>query len=167
MFNVSKSKSGKRVTFHNKTITILDDEPDCILAECNLKTLHGIFNDPFPEKLMITVQEEKGFGTYLFHELTLSSTDGKKLDADFTCLMPNKFWEGHWGLATYLKAISNQIVKSDRFKVKDIKLDDDWKQLTVSCCLSPDPDKTLDKMILDAGHEIKKFIKDAESVLKG
>ena len=44
---------------------------------------------------------------------------------------PNKYWEGEFGLATFITAINEQVGHHDNWKVTQIELDDDWKGITL------------------------------------
>jgi hypothetical protein len=45
----------------------------------------------------------------------------------FRCHTPNKYWEGQFGLATFLAAVRDQAGHHDNRKVTDVELEDDWK----------------------------------------
>lgn len=86
-----------------KEVEILDGGGEYILAQCDLGDLSGE-SGAFPEGLQLEVHSEDGFGTYFFHELLLSHhPDGTALE--FRCHTPNKYWEGRFGLATFIAAV--------------------------------------------------------------
>jgi len=85
---------------------------------------------PIPTNLHIQIRSEDGFGTFFFHELLLlHDPDGIRLA--FSSYTPNKYWEGQYGLATFLAAIRDQVEHHDNWNVTDIELEDDWKNITL------------------------------------
>ena len=75
-----------------------------------------------PEGLTLQVRSEDGFGTYLFHDLNMSAAvDG--VDLAFRCHTPNKYWEGQYGLATFLAAVRDQAPHFHNWTVSQIELD--------------------------------------------
>src|SRR5271157_288546 len=118
------------VLISGKEVEILDAGEDYILAECSLSDLAAEESQPMPKGLAIEINSEDGFGTYFFHEVRVSEApDG--VSVAFRCHTPNKYWEGQFGLATFIAAIRDQVVYHDNWKVTDIELDDDWKGITL------------------------------------
>src|SRR5277367_2930951 len=104
------------VLVSGKEIEILDVDEDHISAECKLTELTGEQAQPFPIRLDLQIQSENGFGTYFFHEVHLSEVpDGVALS--FHCHTPNKYWEGQYGLATYLAAIREEVGHRENWNV--------------------------------------------------
>ncbi|AFM13966.1 hypothetical protein [Turneriella parva] len=85
----------------------------------------------FPENCSCDFHDESGFDTYLFHELNISRGLAEELRFEFICQYPNKYWEGKWGLSTYLSTFADQVGFSPRFELGELDLEDDWKKLTV------------------------------------
>ncbi|QHN04778.1 restriction endonuclease [Granulicella sp. WH15] len=148
----------------DKEVEILDAGGEHILAECSLEDLTGEQAQPFPDELELEIRSENGFGTYLFHEAHLSATlDGVALS--FHCHTPNKYWEGQYGLATYLAAIRDELSYRENWEVVQIELEDDWKSITVERTLAlGDP---LGASILAAAGDLKGVLHAAEVSLSG
>jgi Restriction endonuclease len=147
-----------------KEVEILDADDDHVSAECKLADLAGEQAQPFPNRLDVQIQSENGFGTYFFHEAHLSDApDGVALS--FRCHTPNKYWEGQYGLATYLGAIRDEVGHRDNWKVVEIELEDDWKGITLERILAfGDP---LEASILAAAKDLKGVLHAAEVALSG
>lgn len=152
------------VLISGKEIEILDASDDFVLAECSLADLEGIAVQSFPEKLQIEVRSENGFGTFFFHELHISK-DSDGIALDFQCHTPNKYWEGRFGLATFIAFIEKQIRYFDNFKVLNIELDDDWKGITIRRHI--DAGDPISDSIIHASDELKQIVKTAEIALAG
>lgn len=152
------------VLVNGKEIEILDYSDDYILAESNLKELEYTKTSNFPDKLIIKVHKPDGFGTCLFHELDISK-DGEGINLEFICHTPNKYWEGRWGLATFLDAIIQQTKYADAIGVADVELENDWKRLTLQ--ISYGPSLHLKGCIDDASAQINNLIKEAKVSLSG
>jgi hypothetical protein len=102
MIAVKKSRGGSKVTVNGKKIDIRDEYPERVIAECSLNTLRGVSVESFPDGLQIEVNDENGFGTFLFNEALLSSLYDEGLRLFFTCNMSNQDWDGYRGLAMSL-----------------------------------------------------------------
>lgn len=152
------------VLANGKELEILDYSHDYILAESNLTELKDIITSKFPDKLIVEVHSPDGFGTYLFHELQISK-NGHGISLEFICHTPNKYWEGRWGLATFLDAIRKQANYIDTIEVTDIELEDDWKRLTLK--VTYEPSLQLEDCICNAAAQINSLIKEAEVSLSG
>ncbi len=152
------------VQISGREADVLDVTEDYVLAECNLDNLVAETSSGFPKRLQLQIQSEDGFGTYFFHELVLShQNDGVNLD--FVCHTPNKYWEGRFGLATFLSAIRDQVPHSNNFEVTQIELDDDWKGITLRRFLGEgDP---LHASILSAANDLGQILRTAEIALSG
>ena len=107
---------------------ILDAGDDYILAQCDLADLANEAAQVLPDDLTIQIHSQDGFGTFLFHELELTASQSG-LALSFKCLTPNKYWEGQFGLATFLAAIRDQAMHHDNWKITYIELEDDWKSI--------------------------------------
>lgn len=118
----------------------------------------------FPDNLDIHSQSEDGFGTYLFHDLEICKDKGE-VCVDFVCRQPNKYWEGKYGLATFLVAIKEIVSDTPGVSTYNIEIDDDWKELQLR--FKADKGFILNKFIKEASDKINKIIKQAELVLSG
>jgi hypothetical protein len=112
------------------------DDSGRIIAECDQSGLATASLDDFPHALVLRVHSEDGFGTFLFHEVVIYSDSGKVI-GEYICHQPSKYWEGRWGLATFLNAVKNQISFFPLVSVGEVELDDDWKRLTLRIKLDP------------------------------
>lgn len=71
-----------------------------------------------------------GFVTNLFYEFEISKDlNSNVIILRFLCREPNKFWEGKWGLSTFLGTLHSLIIEGQELKVSDFDIDDDWKTL--------------------------------------
>jgi hypothetical protein len=104
------------------------------------------------------------FGTLLFHEAEIYRAEGGKLVAEFICHQPNKYWEGTWGLSTFLGAIRNQLQFHLEVTLGEIELEDDWKRLTLLVPLSEGPAA---ESLHCAVQPLKNMMHDAEIALGG
>lgn len=110
VFAVHASDDDPAAFLGDTALDVLDiTEDDHVIAECDYAALALASLDSFPDALCIKVHSSDGFGTFLFHEADILRDDTNELIADFICIQPNKYWEGTWGVATFLKAISNQV----------------------------------------------------------
>ncbi len=155
----------------NKVILIGGDEIDLLdyydghaVVELDIDALTDETTAGFPHDLLIQIHSERGFGTYLFHELHISKVKAG-VALDFICHQPNKYWDGRWGLATFLDAVQKQVEHHSRFSIQDVDLEDDWKRLLVRQTLANTVN--FGEAIGDAVFEIRKVIKEAEVSLAG
>jgi len=164
MIEIQSDKGEFTVLISGKSFAITDAGEDFMLVECDLADLADEPAQRFPDKLALEVRSDDGFGTYLFHELGLTSdNDGVKLA--FRCHTPNKYWEGQFGLATFLAAIRDQAIHHDNWEVTQIELEDDWKGITLERIIAfHDP---LQTSILAAAADLKALIHVAEVALSG
>ncbi len=164
MIEIQRDKDEVSVLISGKRVVILDAGDDYVLAECDLADLGAEAAQPFPVGLSLQIHSEDGFGTYLFHELYLSwGSDGVELA--FCCHTPNKYWEGQFGLATFLAAIRDQVSQHDNWTVSQIELEDDWKGITLSRIVAiGDP---LRVSVLAAAADLQILIHVAEVALSG
>lgn len=123
------------IHWNDTDLEIEDILNDTILVEASLLQVGDAPVDELVEDITIHIFSETGFGTYLFYEVTLTRVDEGPL-ATFVCHQPNKYWEGKWGLATFLQAIIDVLPASERFNLEDKELEDDWKRLEVSTVLA-------------------------------
>jgi hypothetical protein len=80
-----------------------------VIAECDQEAMVAASLDDFPPSLVVRVHSSDGFGTFLFHEVEIYSANDTEVMCEYICHQPNKYWEGTWGLATFLDAIRNQL----------------------------------------------------------
>ena len=134
------------------------------IAECDQAALAEASFEAFPDAFTLQVHSTDGFGTFLFQEAEIYRNDSGELIAEYNCHQPNKYWEGSWGLATFLGAIRDQLPFFPDVTLGDIELEDDWKRLTLQIRLSDGPAA----QALQASADIlKKIIREAEIALGG
>jgi hypothetical protein len=152
------------VEIDGRQIEILDGGDGYILAQCDLNDLSNEQSGSIPAELQLEIRSEDGFGTYFFHELVLADhPDGTALA--FRCHTPNKYWEGRFGLATFITAIRDQARYLENWEVTQIEIEDDWKGITLQRVVARgDP---LPPSILSAAHELGALLKNAEVALSG
>src|SRR5260370_4503708 len=159
MFEVRENNGELAVFVSGKELEILDAGNEYILAECSLDDLIAESVEPLPPDLQIQIRSENGFGTDFFEELILShDTDGVSLA--FRWHMPNKYWEGQYGLATLLATIRDQIEHHDNWRVRAIELEDDWKGLTLERIIAIG--YPLHKSIQSAATDLNSVVHSAE-----
>ncbi|MDX6530512.1 MAG: hypothetical protein QOH41_2802 [Blastocatellia bacterium] len=146
-------------------LEVIDDIGDGhVIAECDQAALANASLEAFPAALTLQVQSTDGFGTFLFHEAEIYRNDSGDLMAEHICHQPNKYWEGTWGLATFLGAIRDQLPFFADVTLGNIELEDDWKRLTLQIPLADGPAAE----VLQASADIlKKIIREAEIALGG
>jgi len=152
------------VLISGKEVEILDAGEDYILVECSLSDLAAEQSQLMPKGLVIEIHSEDGFGTYFFYEVHVSEApDG--VSVAFRCHTPNKYWEGQFGLATFIAAIREQAVHHDNWKVTHNELDDDWKGITLERSVAlGDP---IEASIRAAASDLKLLLHSAEIALSG
>jgi hypothetical protein len=164
MIEVRSEKNVLAVLISGKEIEIIDTDGEGIIAECSLSDLVGEEVKPFPSGLNLQIHSEDGFGTFLFHELNLS-TASDVMALNFYSHTPNKYWEGQYGLATYLAAVRDEVCHHDNWEVVQIELEDDWKGMALERIVEfGDP---LDATIHAAATDLKGILHAAEVALSG
>lgn len=164
MIEVHRENEDVTVLIGGKDTEILDAGDDYVLAQCDLADLANEAAHALPGGLTIQIHSEDGFGTFLFHELDLTA-DQNGLALSFRCHTPNKYWEGQFGLATFLAAIRDQVAHHDNWKITQIELDDDWKGITLERVIAlSDP---LVGSIDVAAKDLKVLLHVAEVALSG
>jgi len=164
MIEVRQENGELAVLISGKEAEILDTGEEYILAKCDFSDLAAEQSQPLPEGVVLEIHSDDGFGTYFFHEVHLSgASDG--VAVAFRCHTPNKYWEGHFGLATFIAAIRDQAVHHDNWKVVDTELEDDWKGITLERVVAfGDP---LEASIGTAASDLGLLLRSAEVALSG
>lgn len=137
-----------------------------LISEIELKslTLINLSIAYYPMNLTIDINNETGFDTYLFRKLSISKSNDF-MNFDFECRQPNIYWEGTWGLSTFLASLSDSIKTDGNAKVKLMYLDDDWKELTIR--FTVDKDFKFKEKIDGFSKILKRLIKETELTLSG
>jgi len=152
------------VTISGKDMEILDLSDDYVMVQCELEDLADEPANKFPEKLTLEINSSDGFDTNFFYELFISREDSR-VALDFQFNMPNKFWEGQFGLATFINAIRDQATHFDNLQVKEFEVDDDWKSITLRHLV--EEGELLHKSIISVANDLKLLLHTAEVALKG
>ena len=105
-----------------------------------------------------------GFGTFLFHEAEVFRGDTGELMADYICIQPNKYWEGTWGLGTFLNAIKDQVPYFPDVSLTEIDVEDDWKRLILRLNIRRD---STAQALNEAADVFKRMIHETEVALAG
>jgi len=164
MIKVFTDEEEASVEVAGKVVEILEAADDYILAECGLADLAGETATAFPDDLRLQVHSEDGFGTYFFHTLHLSH-DPLGVAMAFECHTPNKYWEGRFGLATFVTAIKDQARHFENWKVTHVETEDDWKAITLERVATSGD--SLHGSILQAARELRDILHAAEVALSG
>lgn len=143
---------------------ILDAAEDYVLAECELEDLADDSADNWPDELVLKVHSRDGFGTYFFHDLDIVASDDS-VALDFICHTPNKYWEGHYGLAAFIQALTDQVTFFENLAVTHTELEDAWKGIRIRRVLGPgDP---IVPSIENAADSLSALIRQSEIALGG
>lgn len=152
------------VTISGKAIDIEDAGEDYVFAECSIEDLKNEVAGDWPEELTLHIHSENGFGTYFFYELHVGSDKGNVI-LDFVCHTPNKYWEGHYGLAAFIHALLNQVEYADNLEVIHFETEDDWKAITLRRILAKgDP---IIPSVQTTADSISSLMRHAEIALGG
>ena len=165
MFVLDNSTDCPRAFAGDTELEIIDvDECGRVTAECDYVALSAASFEAFPGSFSVRVHSSDGFGTLLFHEAEIFKEDSGAIVADYICHHPNKYWEGTWGLSTFLVAIKDQVPFCGEVSLTDIEVDDDFKQLTLRIGL----EQVRAVEALNGGADkLKYLIREAEIALGG
>lgn len=145
-------------------LDVIDTEGEKVSAECEFAALATATLSDFPAELQVRVQSSDGFGTFLFYEMETYKSDDGRLVSCYISHQPNKYWEGKWGLATFLRAISEQVAFFPSVTVREMELEDDWKRLAI---VIPLDEGAAMECIQASTRTIKTIMNDAEVALGG
>ena len=155
-------KSKKYVTVTGIEISLPKSEEDFVWVEYDFEDLRKVNVQSFPRQVVMAVNSDDGFGTDLFHEIEVYG--GKEgVFIEFRCNFYNKFWEGFFGLTTYIKSIYDQIMSQNDFKVVDLDTSDVFKELNIDRHVKADG--SVYDAVLDTAANLKELIKEAEASL--
>lgn len=150
----------------NKDFIVEEFDEESILLEpqfIEVQDLNYTVTD-FPKELLIEISHDTGFDTYLFNELHISK-NGNGIQLTFSCLQPNKYWEGTWGLSTFLATLHDIVTEYGGIEVEGFDIETDWKELELS--FTVDQDFILREKTEEYSKILKSLIKDAEQKLSG
>ena len=165
VFVLDQSDDGPTAFLGDTELEVIDiGEDEHLVAECDYAALSLASLDAFPDALCIKVHSPDGFGTFLFHEAEIFKGEGGELVADYMCIQPNKYWEGTWGLATFLEAIRDQIPFFPDVRLREIEVDDDWKRLTLQLVLRQG---SAVEAVRTGADILKRMVREAEIALGG
>lgn len=132
MIEIIETEDDCSVLINGEELEILNADDDFVSATCDACDLEDVPSGSFPEKLTLEVHDEDNFGTQLFEEVTISVDNGV-IVLDFGFNIYNKYWEGLYGLSTFVEAVHEQVMKANNFQVLDIETEDAWKRMTLRC----------------------------------
>ncbi len=155
------------LTYNDKVYDLEEVEPHLML-EIDIQELMTMTFSPvsFLNDLIIQTHSPDGFGTFLFHELEFYKTEDK-IEIVFGCRQPNKYWEGQYGLTTFLVALADVVKDSIHFNFdpESLEIDDDWKNLEVTIQL--EDEFQFGEIITKYSTILKDLIKQTERILSG
>lgn len=164
MIIVNEDKDSVSVMIDGQEIEILDASDNQVLAQCDLSDIENESTSNFPAQLVIEIHSEDGFGTFFFYELSISHKDDS-VALDFRCHTPNKYWEGRFGLSTFIEAINRQILFQKEFSVIEKETEDDWKGITLRKLIVKET--LIGNAIDSSAIELKSILKSTEIALAG
>lgn len=164
MIEITQNGEVVTILLSGKPLDIIDMGDDFTIAACNFDDLPDEAVQKLPKGLVINIHHETGFGTFFFYELDISN-GSQGLALIFRCHTPNKYWEGKFGLATFIKAISDQVSFFDNLKVTQIETEDDWKGITLERIISEGD--SLRNSILSTASDLRALIHSTEVALSG
>lgn len=165
--NMNINRETGELLYKGKTYE-LDDIGTPAVLEIDIHELMTLefSTEDFIDDLLIQTHSSDGFGTYLFHQLEFYKTENK-IEIVFLCRQPNKYWEGQYGLTTFLVALADVVKDSMDFNYdpESLEIDDDWKNLEVSIQL--DGKFNFGEIISKYSSILKDLIKRTELILSG
>lgn len=162
MIRIIESEDERRLIINEKDIEIMDADDDFALATCDLDDLDEVSSGSVPAKLLLEVHNNDCFGTRLFYQVIIFADD-EVTALDFRCLILNKYWEGFYGLGTFIDEIHEQARNSNIFEVVDIKTEGDYKGITLRRHVPSE--KLLLAAISETASELKVLEEAAEVAL--
>ena len=137
-----------------------------ISIEPELRQLQGTnFNlKNFPDKLHFEVNDSEGFGTFFFYDLEFGKSK-EDLYFLFRSSQPNKYWEGKWGLSTFLGALNDVIKDSIEGEVHHLSVEDDYKEIEVK--FKCENDFEFSNQLTKYVALLNEYIKNTERLLSG
>ncbi|MCZ2130601.1 MAG: restriction endonuclease [Bacteroidia bacterium] len=153
---------------YNDKVYELDDIDPTPMLNIDIQELMTMTFSPenFIDDLIIQTHSPDGFGTYLFHELEFYKSDNK-IEIVFLCRQPNKYWEGQYGLSTFLVALADVVKDSIHFNFNpdSLEIDDDWKNLEVF--IQIEKEFQFGDIITQYSNILKDLINQTERILSG
>lgn len=166
MIVLEYKKNIPSVKIDGKIVEILNYDEDYVYCHIDITDIKNEFISPslLPNKLILEIYSENGFNTYMFHQLVISKI-GKNLCFEFASNIYNKFWEGRYGLSTYLKAIKDQATKEKNIEIVGFHIEDEHKDLILKFNISNKI--KFSSLIKELSNKINSIIKNAEVSLSG
>lgn len=137
-----------------------------LYIDADLRLLHGtnFCLTEFPDELLFEVNDSEGFGTFFFYDLEFGKSNGE-LFFLFRSNQPNKYWEGKWGLSTFLAGLNDVIKDSVEGEVYHLSIDDDYKEIEVK--FKCENDFEFSTQLAKYVSILNEYIKNAERLLSG
>lgn len=142
------------------------DDDESIYVEAELRNLQktNFCIQEFQDKLLFEVNDSEGFGTFFFYDLEFGKSKGD-LYFLFKSSQPNKYWEGKWGLSTFLGALNDVINDSTEGEVHYLSVDDDYKEIEVK--FKCENDFEFSNQLAKYVTQLNEYIKNTERLLSG
>jgi hypothetical protein len=157
---MSKSKKLKRyVEIAGKRIKLPEYEEDFKWVELDIDDLRKIDIPSFPRQIVVVVNSEDGFGTEVFNTVEVYAAE-KGIDIEFQCNINNKYWEGVFGLSTFIKALRDQLTYCNNYDIIDFDIDDVFKILNVDRNIQSGG--SIYEAVLDVATDLKRIVTNAE-----
>ncbi|MCW2120728.1 restriction endonuclease [Flavobacterium sp. 7A] len=134
--------------------------------ESDLKVIQGIKLTiiDFPKNLFFDLHSSDGFGTFFFYELEVGKVDNDVVFL-FRSNQPNKYWEGKWGLSTFLGGLNEIINDKTEAEVHSLDIEDDYKEIEVKFICNVDFE--FHDQISKYAKLLNQYIKNTERLLSG
>jgi hypothetical protein len=165
-FTIDENGASPTALLDDAELDILDvSDQGHVSAECEQEALTLATFEGFPRGLSLSVRSSDGFGTFLFHLAEITRDADDRLIVEHICHEPNKYWEGTWGLAKFLDAISKQLPFFPELMLGEIELADDWKRLSIRVPVQVEG--VASDALRKSGAFLKSIIREAEIALGG
>lgn len=153
------------VEINGDEVEVICYEDNYILVECEYMDIKDLVVDKIPEELRIQVRDSNGFETFLFYEAEIS-VNSKEAFVEYKCHEYNKYWEGKWGLSSFLSTVRDEVPNFENIEVVDFNLEDAWKHFVLRIRYS-NKNVSIEKCVSETSTLIKALIRQAEIKLDG
>lgn len=162
---IVKDEGDISVEINGQEVEVLGCEDNNILVECEYLDIKDLVINKISDELTIKFRDTKGFETYLFYEAEISVND-KEAFVVYECHEYNKYWEGKWGLSSFLSTVRDEVPNFENIEIIDFDLEDAWKHFILRIKY-PNKDDSVEKCINETSTLIKALIRQAEIKLDG
>lgn len=124
------------------------------------------FSD-FDSSFFISFHSSNGFETDLFYEVEIyKDISPSTVKISFNCHEPNKYWEGKWGLTTFLSTLYSLMLEDKLIKSLELDVENDWKILEV-VFETEETGFILQDLLAEKSSLLKNYISKTERFLSG